>query len=145
MPGPAANPEVEEVAKRLGVTKGYARVLKTRVARGETLSDLSAKKLLKLDEEIKNLELKNKILEGKYIPVAKVREDGLRAGSILKAELAGFTSSLPPLLSGLTEPEMRSVIEELCFKTLSDFCLAIERINNGHSPQKIGPGRPPEF
>ena len=120
--------ETDEIASELGITKGQARRKRKQGLTKEKLSEVQAKKNAKLDQEIRKLKIQNSILEKEHIHVAKVREDGLRAGSLLKAELTALAGSLPPLLSGLTEPEMQPVIEEVVHKTLSDFCYAIERI-----------------
>lgn len=120
--------ETDEIASRLGVTKGQARRLRKKGVSGDNLSVLEQAKLEKILIETAKLEEQLAILKREHVSVGKVREDALRAGSVLKAELTALSGSLPPLLSGLTEPEMQPVIEEIVHKTLSDFVYAVERI-----------------
>ena len=120
--------ETDEIAARLNVTKGQARRLRAKGVTEENLKPLEQAKLKKVIVETAKLEEQLAILKKEHVSVAQVREQALRAGSVLKAEITSLSGALPPLLSGLTEPEMQPVIEELAHKALSNFCHAVERI-----------------
>ena len=124
----ARNLETEAIARQLEVTKRTAERLHAKGVNGKEAGIFHQRKLQKLEEEIKRLKIQNSILNKEYIAAAQVREDALRAGSVLKAEMMALSGTLPPLLSGLNEPQMQPVIEEIAHKALTNFCHAIERI-----------------
>jgi hypothetical protein len=126
--GRPRNSEKDSIAAQLQVTRRTADRIKAKGLDGKDVNILHQRKLQKLEEEIKRLKIQNSILNKEYVAAAQVREDALRAGSVLKAEMMALSGTLPPLLSGLNEPQMQPVIEEIAHKALTNFCHAIERI-----------------
>ena len=133
--GRPRNPSTDEMAKLKGVTKEQAE---RDQAQGHTVASSRAlleAKLKKAYVDIENREIATAklreelaILKRENIPASQVREQALRAGAVLKAELLAFSGTLPPLLSGLVEQEMQPVIEDHVHRVLSNFCHAIQRI-----------------
>ncbi len=75
-------------------------------------TDIQEAKLKKVILECERLHLRNQREAGELVPRDQVREDGLRIGSVLTAELAALLNDMPSVLAGLSPVAVREKLHQ---------------------------------
>jgi len=115
-PGRPRSEELDEIAKKLDVTRRQAARIKDS---GADVDDLKAAKLRKINLECEKLQMQMEVLRREYFPTVKIYEHFLSAFTAFKAELMQWESTLPPMLAGLNEIEMQPKVRALVEETLN--------------------------
>lgn len=118
---------IAQLAKRYGITARHlARLKKAGVdihderavydfrnqhGRPDSV-DYAAERAAKTRAERQLVEHKLDVLRRNHVPVSEVREDLLRIGSAIKAQMLRLEVDLPPVLEGLTAAQMQARIRE---------------------------------
>ena len=74
--------------------------------------DIKEAKLKKVLLECERLHLRNQREAGELVSRAEVREDGIRIGSVLTAELAALLNDMPSVLAGLSPVAVREKLHQ---------------------------------
>ena len=87
---------------------------------------LKSRKLL---AEVKQAEIKLKVMEGTYVPIEKVREVWtMHIGQIRNILESRFLNELPPILTTLDAIQIREKMQEVLDETYSALSVAAESI-----------------
>lgn len=126
--GRPRNTRTDKIAERLDISKRQAQRLEDAGVDETNLNDIEAQKLRKLKAEAALLERKLKILERDYVSAVKVQEDCHKAGASLQAALDALDATLPPMVAGLSEAEIRQCWRSEKVKLLTDFTEQLNKL-----------------
>ena len=86
-------------------------------------------KTRKLPAEVKQAEIKLKVMEGTYVPIEKVREVWLtHIGQVRNILESRFLNELPPILTTLDAIQIREKMQEVLDETYSALSVAADSI-----------------
>ena len=122
------NKTTDEIARRFAVTKRQAERLIKQGVSPDNIETIEGAKLKKLRLEGEKLEEQLAILRKEHVPAARIKEEAHRIGAVLQAELRANEVILPPMLAGLSEPEIRQIVRDQNGKILKNFCESVESI-----------------
>ena len=125
-----SQPSLKELAAALGCTVRRVSQLKTlgmdastieaaqrwrdrKSATGEISADqLRAARYRLIEEQRRRCRIENDVRDGELVTVASVMSDTLAVCQATKAAFLGLTNHLPPILEGLTAPQICRVLRE---------------------------------
>ena len=113
---------------RQDISKWKQFIKKNGLKEADTPEDevLKSRKLL---AEVKQAELKLKVMEGTYVPIEKVREVWtMHIGQIRNILESRFLNELPPILTTLDAIQIREKMQEVLDETYSALSVAAESI-----------------
>lgn len=85
-----------------------------------TTTDLESAKIIKEKGEAYRKVLAAQQTEGSLIPINEVQERDTRIASCVRAAILKMESELPPMVTGLTSPEIKEVLRPYLREILSD-------------------------
>ena len=113
---------------RQDISKWRQFIKKNGLKEADTPEDevLKSRKLL---AEVKQAEIKLKVMEGTYVPIEKVREVWtMHIGQIRNILESRFLNELPPILTTLDAIQIREKMQEVLDETYSALSVAAESI-----------------
>lgn len=113
---------------RQDVSKWRKFITKNGLKEADTPEDeeLKSRKLL---AEVKQAELKLKVMEGTYVPIEKVREVWIsHIGQVRNILESRFLNELPPILTSLDAIQIREKMQEVLDETYSAISVAADSI-----------------
>ena len=113
---------------RQDISKWRHFIKKNGLKEADTPEDevLKSRKLL---AEVKQAEIKLKVMEGTYVPIEKVREVWtMHIGQIRNILESRFLNELPPILTTLDAIQIREKMQEVLDETYSALSVAAESI-----------------
>ena len=113
---------------RQDISKWKQFIKKNGLKEADTPEDevLKSRKLL---AEVKQAELKLKVMEGTYVPIEKVREVWMsHIGQVRSILESRFLNELPPLLTTLDAIQIREKLQEVLDETYKAISIAADAI-----------------